>query len=74
MGGGASQDVVIVVVSTHHGRHGEALEQEAFAAVTVPLKDHEVSVVAHLPAQRPVGQGEGSDPRLPVLAVTDRRV
>lgn len=42
---------------THHGRHGEALEQEAFAAVAVALKDHEVSIVAHLPAQRPVNHG-----------------
>lgn len=41
----------------HHGRHGEALEQEPFAAVAVSLKDHEVSIVAHLPAQRPVNQG-----------------
>lgn len=43
----------------HHCRHGEALEEEALAAVTVPLEDHEVSVVAHLPAEGPAGQTGG---------------
>lgn len=41
---------------THHSRHGEALEQKSFAAITVSLKDHEVSVMADLPSQRPVNQ------------------
>lgn len=40
----------------HHSRHGEALKQEPFAAVTVPLKDHEVSIVADLSSQGPVNQ------------------
>lgn len=42
--------------SPHHCRHGEALEQEALAAVTVSLEDHEVSIMAHLPTQGPGGQ------------------
>lgn len=37
----------------HHSGHGEALEEESFAAVTVSLKDHEVSVMADLSSQRP---------------------
>lgn len=40
----------------HHSRHGKALKQESFAAVTVPLKNHEVSIVADFPSERPVNQ------------------
>lgn len=43
-------------MSPHHCRHGEALKQKSFAAVTVSLKDHEVSIVADLSSQRPVSQ------------------
>lgn len=38
----------------HHSRHGKALKKEPFATVTVPLENHEVSIMAHLPSERPV--------------------
>lgn len=43
-------------VPPHHSWHSEALEQESFAAVAVPLEDHEVSIVADLPSERPAKQ------------------
>lgn len=48
----------------HHSRHGEALEQESFAAVAVPLKDHEVSVMADLASEGPVNQIIICNPKL----------